>query len=622
MANGSVRNVGDQVDKMDPFQKRVQKSKEELEKELRILANVKKKYRDDDLKQSQAYDKKIAQLKRIENQKSLKQRLDDAKKAAQEEYNLAVGFAQKSKALSKEIGMSFATSLAKGISSAASSAMSGLSKGIDQYINSYSSYMSGIETRLQGASSNFSSITNTISSAIGSSQYVKQSAVLQNLSRLVEQGIAYNVEQRAFLMTVSDRIANTFDSFDSSLMRIIRIQQADSTIARLGMESTLTKFLNGMFEDTSYLNSLSDTVSASLLSASSTMGRNTSVEFEYAVQKWLGSMSSIGVSDSTIQSIAQGLGYLGSGNVSSLSNNSALQNLLVMASSYAGLDYGSLLTGGVSPTSANSLLRGIVQLSQDIANTNNRVVLSQYAQIFGMDISDLMALSNLTSQNLVTISENMLEYGQLYNETISQISTIGSRMTLKDRIDTMFDNVMSSVGENIANNAATYTTWLVNNMIMDATGGGISFSIPVPFVGFKDINVNKIIQTGIVGLSTLSEIGSILSGLSGRNNLSLDNWGAESIRTSGKGFTGLTISGTSSTTSQTTFIGNADSSDIYQGSIASAQESTEAIAGGDDSNTRLMEIIENDIATDIKSILRVLTTEGVLVRDSILGGQF
>lgn len=285
MANGSVRNVGDQVDKMDPFQKRVQKSKEELEKELRILANVKKKYRDDDLKQSQAYDKKIAQLKRIENQKSLKQRLDDAKKAAQEEYNLAVGFAQKSKALSKEIGMSFATSLAKGISSAASSAMSGLSKGIDQYINSYSSYMSGIETRLQGASSNFSSITNTISSAIGSSQYVKQSAVLQNLSRLVEQGIAYNVEQRAFLMTVSDRIANTFDSFDSSLMRIIRIQQADSTIARLGMESTLTKFLNGMFEDTSYLNSLSDTVSASLLSASSTMGRNTSVEFEYAVQK-------------------------------------------------------------------------------------------------------------------------------------------------------------------------------------------------------------------------------------------------------------------------------------------------------------------------------------------------
>lgn len=619
MANGSIKNVNDQVDQMNPFEKRLQKSKAELEKELRLLANIKKKYRDDDLKQSQIYDKKIAQLKKIENQKSLKERLADAKKAAQEEYNLAVGFAQKTKALSKSIGISLAEATTKALSSSVSS----LNKGISDYLGTYSNYMSGIETRLQGASSNFSSITNTISSAIGSSQYVRQSAVLQNLSKLVESGIAYNVEQRAFLATVSDRIASTFDSFDSSLMRIIRIQQADSTVARLGMESTLTKFLNGMFEDTSYLNSLSDTVSASLLSASSTMGRNTSVEFEYAVQKWLGSMSSLGVSDSTIQSIAQGIGYLGSGNISSLSNNTALQNLLVMASSYAGLDYGSLLTGGVSPTSANSLLRGIVQLSQDIANTNNRVVLSQYAQIFGMDISDLMALSNLTSQNLVTISENMLEYGQLYNETVSQISTIGSRMTIKDRIDTMFDNVMSSVGENIANSAAAYTTWIVADLVEQATGG-----INIPTIGafgnFIDLNttVTGLIKTGIVGLSTLSEMGTILAGLSGRNNLSLDNWGAESIRTSGKGFTGLTISGTSSTTSQTTFIGNADSSDMYEGSIASATDDAKKVAGQDDSSNKLLEIIENDIAADIKSILNILSIEGVLVRDSIFGGQF
>lgn len=619
MANGSIKNVNDQVDQMNPFEKRLQKSKAELEKELRLLANIKKKYRDDDLKQSQIYDKKIAQLKKIENQKSLKERLADAKKAAQEEYNLAVGFAQKTKALSKSIGASLAEATTKALSSSVSS----LNKGISDYLGTYSNYMSGIETRLQGASSNFSSITNTISSAIGSSQYVRQSAVLQNLSKLVESGIAYNVEQRAFLATVSDRIASTFDSFDSSLMRIIRIQQADSTVARLGMESTLTKFLNGMFEDTSYLNSLSDTVSASLLSASSTMGRNTSVEFEYAVQKWLGSMSSLGVSDSTIQSIAQGIGYLGSGNISSLSNNTALQNLLVMASSYAGLDYGSLLTGGVSPTSANSLLRGIVQLSQDIANTNNRVVLSQYAQIFGMDISDLMALSNLTSQNLVTISENMLEYGQLYNETVSQISTIGSRMTIKDRIDTMFDNVMSSVGENIANSATAYTTWIVADLVEQATGG-INIPTISAFGNFIDLNttVTGLIKTGIVGLSTLSEMGTILAGLSGRNNLSLDNWGAESIRTSGKGFTGLTISGTSSTTSQTTFIGNADSSDMYEGSIASATDDAKKVAGQDDSSNKLLEIIENDIAADIKSILNILSIEGVLVRDSIFGGQF
>ena len=84
----------------------------------------------------------------------------------------------------------------------------------------------------------------------------------------------------------------------------------------------------------------------------------------------------------------------------------------------------------------------------------------------------------------------------------------------------------------------------------------------------------------------------------------------------------MTISGTSSTTSQTTFIGNADSSDIYEGSIASATEDAKKVAGQDDSSNKLLEIIENDIAADIKSILNILSIEGVLVRDSIFGGQF
>lgn len=195
-----------------------------------------------------------------------------------------------------------------------------------------------------------------------------------------------------------------------------------------------------------------------------------------------------------------------------------------MASSRAGLDYGSMLTGGMTASSANALLKSVVQLSQEVANTNNRVVLSQYAKIFGMDITDLVALSNLTAKDLVTISSNMLQYEQLYAETESQIRTIGSRMTIKDRVDTMFENIMSSVGENIANSAVGYTTWLMADLVEKATGG-----INIPTVGafgnFLDLNttVTGLIKTGIVGLSTIAEIPAILAGLTGANQLSLAN---------------------------------------------------------------------------------------------------
>ena len=101
-----------------------------------------------------------------------------------------------------------------------------------------------------------------------------------------------------------------------------------------------------------------------------------------------------------------------------------------------------------------------------------------------------MALSNLTAKDLVTISSNLLSYGQLYSETEKQISTIGSRMTFKDRLDTMFDNIMSTVGENIANNAGLYTTWMITDLVEKATGG-----ISIPTIIGKDGIVSTLTPT-------------------------------------------------------------------------------------------------------------------------------
>ena len=65
---------------------------------------------------------------------------------------------------------------------------------------------------------------------------------MKNINKAVESGISYNVAQRAFLETIKDDIAKTFNAFDSTLLQIIRVQQADSTAARLGMEATLNQF--------------------------------------------------------------------------------------------------------------------------------------------------------------------------------------------------------------------------------------------------------------------------------------------------------------------------------------------------------------------------------------------
>ena len=503
------------LDKMFNSQDNTPKKVELNEKKiLEIKKKFRKKYQDDVEKAEAESIKKIDKLQKQLNRETLEQK----KKNIQEELRMSIDAGEKLKNALKGAGIG----MAEGIKNAFKGGLSSLSSGIDQYLGVYSQYMSGIETRLQGSTKSFSSITSTISRAVGSSQYVSQRKILENLSKYVEQGIAYNVEQRAFIATVSDRIAKTFDAFDSNLARIIRIQQADSTAARLGLESQLTKFFNQTFGDTSYLSQMFDTVSASLLSASATMGRDKSVAFEYTVQKWLGSLSSVGVSESTIQQLAQGISYLGSGDITALAGNQALQNLLVMASSRAGLDYGSMFTGGVTASNANALLRSVVELSQEIANTNNRVVLSQYAKIFGMDITDLVALSNLTAKDLVTISSNMLEYEQLYSETESQIKTLGSRMTIKDRVDTMFENIMSSVGESIGNSAGLYTTWLLADLLKKSTGG-IDVPIPIPFTGVMNVNIADTVKSGIVGIQTLGQIGSILAGLSGANRLSLAN---------------------------------------------------------------------------------------------------
>jgi hypothetical protein len=278
-----------------------------------------------------------------------------------------------------------------------------------------------------------------------------------------------------------------------------------------------------MFQDTSYLSGISDNISSTILGANSQLSRDGSVAFEYIVQKWLGSLSSVGVNSDTLQSIAQGLNYLGTGDVTGLAGNTSLQNLLVMAANNAGLNYSSLLSGGLNATTANDLLRGLVDYTQTIARTNNQVVKSQYAQLFGMTVSDLTSILNLSTQDLESISANMLTYSGAIAETEKQLSTVSDRVLIGDKINNVFNNVFSSIGEGIANNAALYTTYKVADLV--ESFGGINIPFISAFGTGVDLNasVDQLLKVGVMAGGAIAKTSTILNGLSNMGKLSLDN---------------------------------------------------------------------------------------------------
>ena len=406
------------------------------------------------------------------------------------------------------------------LSTVVNSFVNGLRQKFDGTIQTYGQYQQKINTRLQGSGKSWNGyleiggIEDKIKSSVGSNPYVKLQSVMDNVVKATEAGIANNIEQRAFLQTISESIADTFEAFDANLLRVIRLQQEDSTAARLGLEADLTNFFNNYFGDTAYLNNSFDIVSQNLIETTSQLNAKEAVEVEYMIQKWLGSLYSVGFSDTAIGKISQALGYLGSGNVSGLASDAEMQNLIVMAASRANMSYSDLLIDGLDSSNTNKLLRSMVDYLGEIANSDNKIVKSEYAKVFGMSVSDLTAIKNLES-DLTSITKSSMSYRGSINELYDQMNQLTSRISIAGMLQNMFDNVNYSIGTGIAGNPATYALWQVTSMIEDLTGG-----INLPTVGalgnFVDLNttVTNLMRSGIVGAGTLGAIGSIISGVS------------------------------------------------------------------------------------------------------------
>ena len=458
--------------------------------------------------------------------------------------------------------------------------MERLGNVINQGISTYSKYQLGISARLQGYRGNegdvFSQVEKNLTKAVGVTPYFKTETMLNNLQALVEQGIASNIEQRAFLQTAKDGIATTFSANDAALLRIIRLQQSDSTAARLGMEAYLTRYLNNLVENTEYLQSTFDNVESALLEASSQMGASQATEFEYIVQKWLGALTGTGLSEATAHSIAQAIGYLGSGDIGSLSNSN-MQNLLVMSASKAGLNYSDLLTNGLNAYNTNKLLYAMADYMAGMSAGGNNVTKSQLAQTFGVSISDLTAAKQLSS-SFKSIYNNMMSYSGMYGELESQMGKLVQRTAISEMISNVGANAKFSLASSIASNPALSALWQITDMIQGATNG---INIPAVSVmgNMVDLNttVENLMKLGVVGAGSLSMIGEIINGVGNTVNpagiLGRLNIGAESNTNTITRGVGLKASSAGLGTSVSTYVGNSSSGDLYESTLNSANDS-------------------------------------------------
>lgn len=358
--------------------------------------------------------------------------------------------------------------------------VSGINKvvgeGVQKAITAQTQYMGSINARLQSVSGDTENYyekmidwsadtADDLGLAIGNwNAFVSKTDYVAKLNELVQSGIAYNAEERALIATLSDRMVTTFDALDASLTRLIRIQQRDMTYAALGSEALLTEFLNSQFKDTSYLNNMYDSVSAILLDATAKMSADQASAFQYEVQKWLGSLYSVGLSESGVQQLAQGLTYLATGDVNQLTSNQQLQYIYAAAAERGGMSLANILTGGLDSQTTNELLKNVVSLLSNIYSTSGpNTVQSAWSGITGMSISDLRSIQNIDNY-MASISQSHATWADSLRETETQLALIqdNSRTSTANRIENFANNVLFSLGESVIE--STYDSFFARSL--------------------------------------------------------------------------------------------------------------------------------------------------------------
>lgn len=465
----------------------------------------------------------------------------------------------------------------------------------------------------------WSGMIANVMTSIGLSPAITQKGVIEKMGKLVDEGIAYNVELRAFIAEASENIAATFNAFDSSLLRLIRIQQADTTAARLGMESTLTKLLNTMYKDSSFMNQggVSDTISSTLLNVSATMGKNDALAFEFDVQKWLGALYSLGLSSDAVSVITRGIEYLGTGNVSEFSGNSSLQSLFAMSASRVkdGKSFASMLNEGLTSSDINKLLRSMVEYLAEIAKSqDNMVTKSAYAKLFGLSTTDLSVFSSITKSEIEKLYSTTTSYEELTKTLKTELRTSLLRQSVAQLVDNAISNAEYGAAATIGSNPMTYGTWKALSTLKNYVG-----EVEIPGVtvlgngiasGLDLINLS---QTAMAGMGLVGSLIAAVASIAQGGAMNLDQWRFDEYTSRGSSLTYLSKgANTDVSESATLGVGSASGDDITNVSIASATDSAYAASGTTSEEVESQQEIPEKIYNALTSENESLTVMGVL----------
>jgi hypothetical protein len=474
--------------------------------------------------------------------------------------------------------------------SGAFNALAGFAEQLDGKIKEAAGHQSKIDTRLYGSTSNdqalgsyWKAMSGSIMAIAGASPLFLQTDMISSLEKLVESGISHNLKLRAFLDATADKIAATFEVSDSTMLRLIRLQQQDSTAARMGMESALNAFLNNMFETTEYLSKVADTVRGNLEEAQALMGAKQATEFEYQVQKWLGSFYSVGMSDQAVTNISTTIGQLAAGQIEALSG-SGTGNLMIMAANAAGISIADILKDGLDSKTTNKLLEATVEyLAQIAKQSDSKVVQQQLAGVFGMKASDLQSIMNLANDNSKTIkniaNNNLTNEGMML-ELAVRAATMSSRVDMNTMMNNLWENVQYSMAASIANNPATFALYKMAGLLQDAVGG-----IPISFLNVYGFGVNletsvaNLMKVGALAGGIMTSLPQMIAGVAtaaggGAAMLAAAGIGSQAKtinRGNGGGAAGaMALSGLSSSSSG--LVGNGSSEDMTGATMASGQD--------------------------------------------------
>jgi hypothetical protein len=150
----------------------------------------------------------------------------------------------------------------------------------------------------------------------------------------------------------------------------------------------------------------------------------------------MGSLYSVGMSQTAVQNIAAALGKVAAGDISGITGGGT-GNLLVMAANKANLSLADMLARGLDDSDTNRLLNAMTNYLRQLANDskNSRVVQQQIANVYGLTASDLKAAQNLANTQ-TTISKEL----PTYNDMLAQLTSMAGSMYSRTSIGEMMTN--------------------------------------------------------------------------------------------------------------------------------------------------------------------------------------